>query len=111
MPGHRDAGQVATKGIHEEVTRFQIMLQWNLRSTNHRFDPASAGPDSSIRTFSRRAGGKWKNVLCFSKARFLHRLLHGPRWVGERPINSGERFLAAQGHPGAALYANDLLIS
>jgi hypothetical protein len=44
--------------------------------------------DSSMRTSSRRAGAKVENVFLFSKARILRRLLHGPVWMRERPINS-----------------------
>ena len=33
---------------------------------------------------------KWKTALPFSKARTVRRLLHGPVWMRERPINSAD---------------------
>jgi hypothetical protein len=50
----------------------------------------SAPTTTMILLFEHPAAGpvrKWKNVLRFSKARSLRRLLHGLFWMREHPIN------------------------
>jgi hypothetical protein len=53
---------------------------------------------------------KWKNGFCFSKARFLRRLFARALLDARAPNQSFGRLLTGQGHPRAALDANDLWI-
>jgi len=81
------AREVEDKDSGKHLSLNHLWMEWSDHSTSHRFGP-NYDHDSSIRTSSRRRPvRKWKNVLCFSKAHFVRRLLHGPSWMRERPIN------------------------
>jgi hypothetical protein len=81
------------------------------RSTNHRYG-LNIDHDSSMQTSrrSRRAGAKVENGFLFSKARSLRRLLHEPLRDARAPNQLSGLACADQGHPRAALDANDLWI-
>ena len=79
------------------------------RSTNHRFG-LYIDHDSSMRTSRRRAGAKVENVFCFPRRVFCAVFCTGPFRDARAPNQSSGLARADQGHPRAALDANDLWI-
>ncbi len=80
------------------------------RSTNHRFG-LYIDHDSSMRTSRRRrAGAKVENGFCFPRRVFCAVFCTGPSRDARAPNQSSGLACADQGHPRAALDANDLWI-